>query len=492
MKRRVIAGGLAIAVVGVGYATYAASAEEPSYRTAAAVVGDVEQTLEVTGSVEPAGRADLAFATSGTVASIGVEAGDTVRAGAVLGAVDDTGLRTTLQQARAALATARAQLEADESAQVEAVTTTTTTTTTSTTAAPTQAAAKPDTSPDPAADPAVADLVALQEAVTDAQSAVSASLAAAEAALAAQQTACTEDPAAQACADALVVVQAAQEQVSTDQDALQVALDDLANALTAAQQQEPEVQQPQQPQQPEVQQQQTTQTSQPSSSASVSAATLAQDQAAIDAARSDVVAAEQALRTATVTAPFAGTVVSVDAAEGDSVSSGTAVFVLVAPGTTTVQVAATSDQVQQLAVGQRAVATPVGSEAGLAGTVTQISTVPDEDATYPVTITLARKRLDLATGLTASVSVVVGAAEDVVTVPASAVSDGTVLVVGEGGAAARTPVTTGIVGATTVEVIDGVEAGDEVVLADLDEDLPTTDESGGFGGVPVIVQRGGA
>lgn len=52
--------------------------------------------------------------------------------------------------------------------------------------------------------------------------------------------------------------------------------------------------------------------------------------------------------------------------------------------------------------------------------------------------------------------------------------------------------TTGVVGSTTVEVTDGLAAGDVVVLADLDQALPTTDDSstqrrtfgggGGFGG----------
>ena len=119
--RRVIAGAVTVAVVGVGYAAYAASADDTSYRTATATVGDVEQTLDLSGAVEPAGRADLSFATSGDVDDIAVEAGDRVKAGEVLGTLDDTGLRKSLQQARATLASARAQLESDEDAQADTV-----------------------------------------------------------------------------------------------------------------------------------------------------------------------------------------------------------------------------------------------------------------------------------------------------------------------------------------------------------------------------------
>ncbi|NHA02077.1 hypothetical protein G5V59_27200 [Nocardioides sp. W3-2-3] len=85
----------------------------------------------------------------------------------------------------------------------------------------------------------------------------------------------------------------------------------------------------------------------------------------------------------------------------------------------------------------------------------------------------------------ATVTAVVGSARDVVVVPASAISDGTVSVVKDG-TAQRVRVSTGIVGATVIEVTDGLAKGDEVVLADLDADLPSGDGSqqgtGGFGG----------
>lgn len=587
--RRVIAGASVIAVVGVGYAAYAASADSTSYRTASATIGDVEQTLDLSGSVEPASRADLAFATSGTVDTITVAAGDAVRAGTVLGTLDATGLRKELQQARATLAKARAQLESDQDAQAETVTAAASSDsgTPSSPSAPSQEnSADPgglaptgpngnDSGSGPGQDSggsgsggsadltaALAALAEQQQAVTVAQSTVSASLTSAREALAAQQEACADafagdsvsegddgggddggggsaegSAADQACADALSAVQAAQEDVSTDQDALQSALESLGDTLTTAVStlqssgsgsetgaetgsgsgsgpgsgnessgNESSGGQPGGNQSGSNQSgssgagSSSTPTGSTSSAGSaggrsVSAATLAQDQAAIDAAKVDVVEAQQALRTATITAPFGGRVVAVEVAEGHSVSSGTSVFTLVSPGTTTVAVAATSGQIRQLEVGQAATATPAGSDTPLAGTVTQISTVPDSSASYPVTITLEEKDLDIATGLGASVSVVVGAAEEVLTVPASAVSDGTVSVVGADGTATRARVTTGVVGATTVEIVEGVEAGDEVVLADLSRALPTTDESGqggvggggpggGFGGPP--------
>ena len=58
----------------------------------------------------------------------------------------------------------------------------------------------------------------------------------------------------------------------------------------------------------------------------------ARNRAAVKA-EADLLSAQQELRMATVTAPFAGEVVQVDVQEGDSVASGTDVFVLVARGT---------------------------------------------------------------------------------------------------------------------------------------------------------------
>ncbi|QWF24079.1 HlyD family efflux transporter periplasmic adaptor subunit [Nocardioides sp. LMS-CY] len=508
IPRRAVVGVAALSVVGVGWAAYAAQADDPSYRTARATVGDVEQTLDLSGTVEPAGRADLAFASSGTVATIAVEPGEQVRAGQALGRLDDETLRRAVRSARATLAAARAQLESDIDAQTVAVSQAgggSPSAPAQTPQAPQspQAPQAPQTSESPAEpsgspsqDPGLAALAEQQRAVVAAQSTVSASLVAAQQALVAQQAACV-DVTGQACADALGAVQAAQQRVATDQQVLQDALDALGATLSeAGAAADPAAATSTSGEAPIVL------VAEETPGGTVTAATLAHDQAAIDQARADLVAARQELATATVTAPFAGRIVAVDAAVGDSVAAGTDVFVLVSRGTTTVRVAATTAQVQDLKVGQRATAAPAGAERSLAGTVTQVSSVPDDDSAYAVTITLKRKRLDLATGLTASVAVVTGAATDVVTVPASAVSDGTVLVL-DGGVATPTPVTTGVAGGTRVEITDGVSPGDQVVLADLDRALPSGDSGtgglrfgeGGLPGVPgggMVQFRGGS
>ena len=199
-------------------------------------------------------------------------------------------------------------------------------------------------------------------------------------------------------------------------------------------------------------------------------------------------AAQQSLRAATVRAPYAGRVASITAVVGASVSAGDAAATVIAPGTTTAELAVTDTQVREVKLGQEADVTPAGAAAALAGKVTAIGAVPDTSSgstTYPVTVTLDQRDLDLPSGVTASVAVVVGTAKGVVTVPASAVRSGSVTVLA-GDTAGRTRVTTGVVGTSLIEVTDGLTAGDRVVLADLSAAPPTSDSTtngptGGFG-----------
>ncbi len=148
-------------------------------------------------------------------------------------------------------------------------------------------------------------------------------------------------------------------------------------------------------------------------------------------------------------------------------------------------------QAAQLKAGLDVEVTPAGATEALPGAVSRVEHVATSsasegaDPTYTVEVVLDQRDLPLADGMPATVAAVVGSAEDVVVVPASAVSNGSVTVV-DNGTARRVRVTTGIVGATRIEVTDGLAKGDQVVLADLDADLPSGDSTqqgpGGFGG----------
>lgn len=554
MRRHVVVAAAVVVLVAGGGVAYAQSqGSGGSYRTARVTVGDVDETMALSGTVTASARRDLSFGADGTVTKVGVAAGDTVRSGATLATLDPTDLETAVTKARAAVAKARAQLETDQSSQASTVTDASTASTSSASGTSSgggsgsgsSSGGGSDSSPDgqsgtsPALTKALARLKAQQGDVTTAQTAAGEAITAATSALAAQATACEgaeevvteegDDPGgesdgstttstaslSQECTTALDAVQAAQNVVADQQDALQDALETLSTTLTTAMAAlstsggsdsgssgsgsgSSDAGSGSAPSAGGSSGSSSSSGSSGSGSAggTVTAATLAQDQAAIDTARAELTEAKRALDSAELTAPYAGEILSVSVAKGDSVGSTDVAVVIKGNGSTTVTTTVTLDQVPDVEKGQTAEVTPAGADEPVAGTVTSIGLLPDtssDTSTYPVTIDLDDE-VAAPEGATASISLVTGTAEDVVTVPSSAVSTTgrTTVQVLKDGAVTPTAVTVGVVGSTRTSITDGLAEGQEVVLADLDAALPSSDGStttrsitgggGGFGG----------
>jgi len=83
--------------------------------TAEATTSTVRDTVTGSGTLEPARSATLSFASSGAVTKVRVEAGDTVRKGAVLAAIDTTSLEAALTSAEAQLVAAQTTASGDGS-----------------------------------------------------------------------------------------------------------------------------------------------------------------------------------------------------------------------------------------------------------------------------------------------------------------------------------------------------------------------------------------
>ncbi|MCF8527741.1 MAG: efflux RND transporter periplasmic adaptor subunit [Candidatus Nanopelagicales bacterium] len=118
MRRRVlwINVGLAVlllAVVGVGLALLAPDSPELTGRTVPAQSGTVSETVTATGTVETSGVVEVAFETSGTVATVAVNEGDDIQAEDELAALDDTAQRQALASAKSSYA--QAVTSADQS-----------------------------------------------------------------------------------------------------------------------------------------------------------------------------------------------------------------------------------------------------------------------------------------------------------------------------------------------------------------------------------------
>ena len=93
---------VALTVAGAGIAVARTSDAAPTYRTALAANGSVEQVENSVGTVSAVNRADAAFAVAGTVAAVNVAVGDTVTAGQALATMDPADLQAALDSANAA------------------------------------------------------------------------------------------------------------------------------------------------------------------------------------------------------------------------------------------------------------------------------------------------------------------------------------------------------------------------------------------------------
>lgn len=119
--RRPLALGVGVAVVlvaaGSGVAWAISSRGGDRYTTAVATMGEVQQTVAETGTVASALRRDVAFPVAGTVASVAVGLGDSVKAGQTLATMDKASLQDALDNANTTLQQAQQQLSDDLASQ---------------------------------------------------------------------------------------------------------------------------------------------------------------------------------------------------------------------------------------------------------------------------------------------------------------------------------------------------------------------------------------
>lgn len=115
---------IALVVVGGGgawAATRSSTTKAAAPTLVTATTSTIRQSVSATGTLEPAHRADLTFAVSGTVTSLPVVVGDTVKAGAVLATVDPSSLKTAVTSAQASVSATQDQLTAQQDAGSSAV-----------------------------------------------------------------------------------------------------------------------------------------------------------------------------------------------------------------------------------------------------------------------------------------------------------------------------------------------------------------------------------
>ncbi len=128
-RRRTIVTGLVVILVlaGAGTAWAMRGSDGPAYRLATVGHANVSQSVDSDGALAARKTAVLAFASAGTVDTVDVAVGDTVRAGESVATIDDSNLRAAVTSAQATRAKAEQKLADDEAAQAAGTTVSSTT-----------------------------------------------------------------------------------------------------------------------------------------------------------------------------------------------------------------------------------------------------------------------------------------------------------------------------------------------------------------------------
>jgi trimeric autotransporter adhesin len=217
----------------------------------------------------------------------------------------------------------------------------------------------------------------------------------------------------------------------------------------------------------------------------VSAAQLAADQSAVDAADANLTLAEQQLSQATIVSPFTGVVSSVGLTVGQEATAGssTSAVDVIDPTGHGVTVPVDVTKIPQIKVGDKATVVPDGSSVSLAATVSYVAAAPTTSGSTAYTVQLAftANPTTLRDGLQTAVTITTSQAVNALAVPTSAVNHRGSLsyVLLPNGATTRAQIiTVGSVGAIYTQVTGGLTTGQRVVLANPNTPIPTSTISG--------------
>ncbi len=228
-------------------------------------------------------------------------------------------------------------------------------------------------------------------------------------------------------------------------------------------------------------------------SSGASSATIAADQASVSSATSNVDTAQQSLNNATITAPFAGTVVSQNYAVGQTVSANSSSsnggINIISPNSWIVTANVSDASISQVQTGEQVSIVPQGSSTAVYGTVADVGLIAQDAsgvATFPVTVSVTGSPKGLYDGLPANVTITTSVSTNVIEIPLFAVHSLTstpyVMEVTSSGDK-KVSVTIGKVVGANVTVAGGLKVGDRIVerVPNLAK-LALRGGRGGFGG----------
>jgi RND family efflux transporter MFP subunit len=235
-------------------------------------------------------------------------------------------------------------------------------------------------------------------------------------------------------------------------------------------------------------------------SGTTKASDLALQQEAVRQAELAVQQAQIDMDNNTLVAPFDGIVGSVTGNPGESAPAGTTGFItLVDPNAVRVDVTIDETDVAKVAVGKPAMITfdavPGRALRGKVISVAPSGTLSQGVVTYPVSISVDSRNQVLPGGLTASATITIDEKNDVLIVPLRAVHrqgrDQVVDLAGADGKPAPRVVKTGVQNDQFVEITDGLQEGDQLMIQSTTTRAPTGGGPGVPGGGPNRVVIGG-
>ncbi len=499
----------AVLVAGGGAVSYATSrSTTPTYVSAAVGSHSVSQSLQATGTTQPSRAATVSFAVSGTVATVPVTMGTTVKAGQVLATLDTTSLKYNLAVAQSQVANANLTLAKAESGQVStgsgAAGTKTSTAATATATTRSSGLSLSGAGSTAAITSAQKNLLAGMRqadslmATTKRDLAVASILCSSQSPTPSPTQSPTPSPtqsttptptqnptrtggytaAPTTCAQAQQLVLSDESQLFSLQQGVSgkvSALDQLITsaASTATSSAAPATAKA------------SVTTGTGPATVAVSAIQLVAFQAAVDAALASLTVAQQQLSQATIVSPFTGVVSSVGLTVGQQAAAGsaTAAVDVIDPNGHSVTLSVDVTKIPQIKVGQKATVMPDGSSTPLAASVSYVAAAPTtaSSTAYNVQLAFTTNPTTLRDGIQAAVTVTTADAANVLAVPSSAVNHrgaaAYVLVLNGSATTART-ITVGAVGAIYTQVTSGLTPGQRVVLANPNTPIPSNTITG--------------
>ena len=124
IRRRWIIVTVAVVIVviagGVIYSQNSSSTT-PQYETVAASLGNISQSISISGTIEPVTDLELNFGSTGLVNTVNVQPGQSVKSGQVMATLDTTSLQAQVTQAQATLLSDQAKLASDQAGPTASV-----------------------------------------------------------------------------------------------------------------------------------------------------------------------------------------------------------------------------------------------------------------------------------------------------------------------------------------------------------------------------------